>query len=75
METLKTVIDTDVLIDLLRNKKPALTFLNELEDKNAYLSTTAINIFELHHGAHKSSNPEQNTKAINILVAGLRFCR
>ena len=68
METIKTIIDTDILIDLLRNKKQAITFLASLEAKNLILCTTAVNIFELHHGAHKSEEPEKNVQAINIVV-------
>lgn len=71
METIKTIIDTDILIDVLRNKKQAITFVAALEAKNLVLSTTAINIFELHHGAHKSKDPEKNVHAINILASRL----
>jgi tRNA(fMet)-specific endonuclease VapC len=71
METIKTVIDTDLLIDLLRNQKQATVFITELERKNTILATTAINIFELHHGAHKSQESEKNLQAINILTSRL----
>jgi tRNA(fMet)-specific endonuclease VapC len=71
METIKTVIDTDLLIDLLRNQKQATAFITELERKNLVLATTAINIFELHHGAHKSQESEKNLQAINVLVSRL----
>jgi hypothetical protein len=36
METSKTVIDTDLLIDLLRNKKEAVDFVAKLEDKKFF---------------------------------------
>jgi tRNA(fMet)-specific endonuclease VapC len=71
METVKTVIDTDLLIDLLRNQKQAAAFITELERKNTFLTTTAINVFELHHGAHKSQESEKNLQAINVLVSRL----
>ncbi len=71
METLKTVIDTDLLIDLLRNQKQATSFIAKIEEKNYLLATTAINIFELHHGAHKSQESEKNLQAINVLVSRL----
>jgi tRNA(fMet)-specific endonuclease VapC len=71
METIKTVIDTDLLIDLLRNQKQAVAFVTELERKNVILATTAINIFELHHGAHKSQESEKNLQAINFLTSRL----
>jgi tRNA(fMet)-specific endonuclease VapC len=71
METIKTVIDTDLLIDLLRNQRQAAAFIMELEHKNTVLATTAINIFELHYGAHKSQASEKNLQAINTLATRL----
>jgi tRNA(fMet)-specific endonuclease VapC len=71
METLKTIIDTDLLIDLLRNKQQARDFIVKLEEKNYSLATTALNIFELHHGAHKSKESEKNLQAINRLETRL----
>jgi tRNA(fMet)-specific endonuclease VapC len=71
METVKTVIDTDLLIDLLRNQKQTAAFILGLEHKNTALATTAINIFELHHGAHKSQESEKNLQAINVLASRL----
>ncbi len=71
METLKTIIDTDLLIDLLRNKQQTADFIVKLEEKNYSLATTAINIFELHHGAHKSKESEKNLQATNRLVSRL----
>jgi tRNA(fMet)-specific endonuclease VapC len=73
METVKTVIDTDLLIDLLRNQKQATAFITKLEEKNIILATTAVNIFELHHGAHKSVESEKNLQAIQILSSRLSF--
>ena len=71
METVKTVIDTDLLIDLLRNQKQATAFITKLEEKNYILATTAVNIFELQHGAYKSQESEKNLQAIHVLVSRL----
>ena len=71
METLKTVIDTDLLIDLLRNQKQATAFITKLEEKNIILATTAVNIFELNYGAHKSQETEKNLQAIHVLISRL----
>jgi tRNA(fMet)-specific endonuclease VapC len=68
METKKTIIDTDILIDLLRNKKEAVTFVAQLQDKDFLLATTVINRFELHYGAHKSRNPEKNLQTTKKLL-------
>ncbi len=71
METIKTIIDTDLLIDLLRNQKQATASIAKLEEKNYVLATTVINIFELHYGAHKSEESEKNLQVINILISRL----
>jgi tRNA(fMet)-specific endonuclease VapC len=68
VETKKTIIDTDILIDLLRNKKEAVTFVAQLQDKNFLLATTVINQFELHYGAHKSRKPEKNLQTTKKLL-------
>ena len=73
METTKTIIDTDILIDLLRNKKEAVAFVATMQDKNLLLSTTVINQFELHYGAHKSRNPEKSLQATRRLLNKLQI--
>ena len=68
MEATRTVIDTDLLIDLLRNVKKVVAFLTEIEESRSLLSTTVINAFELYHGAHKSREREQNLLATRKLL-------
>jgi predicted nucleic acid-binding protein len=71
METAKTIIDTDILIDVLRNKKEAVAFVTKMEEEKILLSTTAINAFELYHGAHKSKNRRKNLFATRKLLSRL----
>ena len=56
MEPDRTIIDTDILIDFLRNRKESVEFVTHLEKKKTILSSTAINAFELYYGAHKSNS-------------------
>lgn len=53
------VIDTDILIDLLRDKEYAVRKIKALEKKEE-LATTDINAFELYFGAYNSSDKEGN---------------
>lgn len=71
MEATGTVIDTDILIDLLRNVKKTVGLLAEIEEGGKLLSTTVINAFELYHGAYKSREREHNLLATRKLLERL----
>ncbi len=64
------VIDTDILIDLLREKEYAVIKIKELE-KNQELATTDVNAFELYFGAYNSSNKERNLTSTKGLLKTL----
>lgn len=57
-------LDTDVIVDFLRNKKDAILFIETNELINN-LATTQINLFELYYGAAKSERSEENTIAVD----------
>jgi len=73
METAKNriVIDSDVLVDMLRNAKNIVDFISELEKKKCLLATTVINVFELYYGAYKSKNRSKNLAATDKLLERL----
>ena len=48
----KICLDSDFLIDYLRNKEEAVKWIKENINKN--LATTTINIFELYYGEYKN---------------------
>ncbi len=64
------VIDTDILIDLLRNKTYAIKKIKELE-RNEELATTDINSFEIYFGAYNSRNRERNILSAKGLLRNL----
>jgi len=74
-EDLRVCIDTDILIDLLRNIGYAVNSFKELENKNAELSTTAINSFELYYGAYKTEKKEKNLQSIKELLDRLNILK
>lgn len=49
----KICLDTDILVDFLRNKKEAVEFIQENETKVVF-AITFITLFELYYGAYKS---------------------
>ena len=71
MENPRVIIDTDILIDLLRGKAEAHTLIAELENKGYFLSTTAVNEFELYIGVNKSKQKKEGLLATKNLLAKL----
>lgn len=49
----KICLDTDFLVNFLRNKEAEVLFIQKHESK-VILATTHINLFELYYGAYKS---------------------
>ena len=66
------IVDTDILIDLLRKKDYAVSLIKRLEDE-VELATSAINAFELYRGAYKSQNQEKNLASVKGLLNSLRM--
>ncbi len=63
-------LDTDILVNFLRDKPKAVDWFNKNKEK-AILATTIINLFELYYGAYKSKNPKKSLNAIKDLSAQL----
>jgi len=71
MEITRVVIDTDILIDLLRGVGETVDFLGEMENKGYLLATTIVNAFELYHGAYRSKRREENFGSTKKLLERL----
>ena len=63
----KVIVDSDILIDVLRNDSKTVSLVKEMENLNI-LGTTDINAFELYHGAYKSRNVEKNLASVKGLL-------
>ena len=68
----RLIVDTDILIDLLREKDYAISLVKEFEEE-LELATSAINAFELYRGAYKSRNQEKNLASVKGLLNSLRM--
>lgn len=64
------VVDTDILIDMLREKEFAVSKIKELEKKEE-LATTDINAFELYFGAYNSREKDRNLSSTKGLLKTL----
>ena len=57
------IVDSDILIDLIREIPEVVDRIKQLEIENK-LGTTDINVFELYWGAYKSHNKEKELSAV-----------
>lgn len=67
------LLDTDVLIGLLRNNEDAVKKISKLLEKHIILFTTTINTAELYFGAHLSKRSQENLKAVDKLVKTIKI--
>ncbi len=67
----KICLDTDFLVNLLRNKKEESEFVHQNEGI-VFFATTPVTIFELYYGAHKSGMKE-NIQKVDELQEKLRI--
>ena len=65
----KICVDSDVLINFLRNEPEAVAFINDHKDKE--LATTTINIFELYRGAYHTRAQRHNLWVVEHLLRKL----
>ncbi len=61
-------IDSDVIIDFLRNEKKAVNRIKQLKEKKIKLATTSINTFELTKGALRSNQKNAGKLLSEFLV-------
>ena len=71
METTQIILDTDILVDLLRNIKEVVDSIKEMEKNRHLLATTIINAFELFYGAYKSKKSVKNLSSTKALLERL----
>ena len=68
------VLDSDILVDIMRNSPDAVKFFDKLENRGERLNTTVINAFELFEGTLLFPNKEkinESTKKVEKLLQSL----
>ncbi len=63
----KIILDSDVMIDFLKNDPKVVEKIRELKEENE-LGTTDINAFELYLGVYKSRHQEKELAAVKGLL-------
>jgi tRNA(fMet)-specific endonuclease VapC len=70
-EVLKALLDSTVLIDLLKGEKTAIDTIEKLR-KNATLYTTTVNIYEVLRGIHVfHKDKEKHLQAFRVLTSNI----
>ena len=65
-------LDTDILIDFIRNNKETVDWVKQHEE-NYELATTTVNVFELFYGVYESGFPKANMKDVEDLISRLKI--
>ncbi|MDI6720912.1 MAG: type II toxin-antitoxin system VapC family toxin [Candidatus Aenigmarchaeota archaeon] len=62
------VLDTDILIGILREDHEAVDFLDALESSGEKLNITVVNAYELYEGALIHPKKEETIKKVETLI-------
>ncbi|HLC83369.1 MAG TPA: type II toxin-antitoxin system VapC family toxin, partial [Bacteroidia bacterium] len=62
------ILDTDLLVAVLRDDEDAIKKIKELERSNDNMFITSVNTFELFRGAFKSRYVEDNLIVVSELI-------
>ncbi len=65
------ILDTSVLIDLLRGDESVRERIRACEEAGETFKTTSITAFELYFGAYRSSRAEENLALVRALLKNL----
>ena len=63
-------LDTDVIIDYLKNERSIFEIITSLKDREQPLFTTTINSFELYRGNLRISKKSQEDELIVVVKRG-----
>ena len=65
------ILDTDILIALLKGKRDANEAMQSLQEKGDEVATTIISAYELLKGAYLSSRPKDNLAEVQELLSNI----
>lgn len=67
------ILDTDLLIGILRSNEEAIDKIKDIEQQNVEIFTTSIISYELYKGVYLSSNPSKNLLQISKLLQNINI--
>ena len=66
------ILDTDILVALLKGEPDAIQTIRALEEKNDRIATTAVTAYELLKGAYISSKPKENIEKVQEIISNVQ---
>ena len=67
-----TIIDTNVMVALLKGSSEAVEKMRELIDKNGHVAITIITVYELLKGAYLSSKRQENLMDVRQAISNIQ---
>jgi predicted nucleic acid-binding protein len=67
------ILDTDIIIALLKGQKDANKAMQRLEENGAQIGIAIITAYELVRGAYLSSKPERNLAEVQQLLSNVEI--
>lgn len=64
---MKFLLDTNIVVDFLRGKKPIVEKIGRILPQG--IGVSAISLAELYHGAYKSSRPKYNLEKVEEFIS------
>jgi tRNA(fMet)-specific endonuclease VapC len=66
------ILDTDILVALLKGEPEAVQTISGLEEKGDRVATTIVTAYELLKGAYISSKPKENLLKVQDIISNLQ---
>ena len=68
-----TILDTDILVGLLKGAPDAIQKITSIETKGDTISTTTISAYELLKGAYLSQKQEENLEKVTDTISNMQI--
>ena len=68
-----TILDTDILVALLKGSPGAIQKITSIEEKGQIISTTIVTVYELLKGAYLSSRCDENLVRVTDVISNMQI--
>jgi tRNA(fMet)-specific endonuclease VapC len=68
-----TILDTDIIVALLKGTPGAIQKITEVEEKGETISTTIVTVYELLKGAYLSRRFEENLAKVTDSISNMQI--